>query len=77
MTSTLYCYRESKQNDYEDDHHIDRVNVQEENGEDGGVELVEHVNQYMAPHAPKIEVVSVDDQYRCNNQANSRKHSSL
>jgi hypothetical protein len=30
----LCCYGESKQNDYEDDHHIDRVNVEEEDGED-------------------------------------------
>ena len=74
MPPALYCYGESKQNDYEDDHHIDKVNVEEE---DRDVELVEHVNQYMAPHAPDIEVVSVDDQYRYNNQVNSCKHSSL
>lgn len=74
MPPALYCYGESKQNDYEDDHHIDKVNVEEE---DGDVELVQHVNQYMAPHAPDIKVVSVDDQYRYNNQVNSCKHSSL
>ena len=49
---------------------IDRVKVEKEDGEDKkdeNAELVEHVNQYMAPPTPKSEVVSADDQYRCNN----------
>jgi hypothetical protein len=31
----------------------------------------------MAPPTPKSEVVSADDQYRCNNWVNSHMHSSL
>lgn len=33
MTSILYCYRESKPSDDEDDHHINRVDIEEEDRE--------------------------------------------
>lgn len=31
----------------------------------------------MVPHAPELEVVSADDQYGCNDRANSHRHSNL
>jgi hypothetical protein len=45
--------------------------------EDGDDELVGSVNQHMTPLAPEFEVVSVDDQYECNDWADSRRHSGL
>jgi hypothetical protein len=57
MTSTSYCYEESKPSDDKDNHHIDEV-------ED--VELVEPVNQYMASLALEFEVANRNDQYLCN-----------
>jgi hypothetical protein len=57
MTSTSYCYEESKPSDDKDNHHIDKV-------ED--VELVEPVNQYMASLALEFEVANRNDQYLCN-----------
>jgi len=74
MTSASYFYGESKPSDNEDDHHIYRVDVEEE---DGDTELVEHVNHYMAPLTLEVKVVSADNQYGCNVWANSRRHSSL
>jgi len=79
MKFTLYCYRESKPSDDKDDRHINRVEVEEEDDEemeDEDVELVKPLNQYMVYLAPEFEVVSVDDQYRCNDYAN-RQHSPL
>jgi hypothetical protein len=69
MTSILYCYGESKPSDEEDDSHIDRVEVKEEDGEDRDdrdAELVELVNQYMTSSTFKFEVVSADNYYRYN-----------
>jgi len=43
--------------------------------EDDG--LVELVNQYMVPLVPEFETVSADNQYECNDWANSHKHSNL
>jgi hypothetical protein len=40
-------------------------------GEDGDAELVEHVNQYMTSPTFEFEVVYMDDQYECNNRADS------
>jgi hypothetical protein len=57
MTSTSYCYEESKPSDDKDNHHIDKV-------ED--VELVEPVNQYMASPALEFEVANRNDQHLCN-----------
>lgn len=57
MTSILYCYGESEPIDDEDECHIDRVVVDED---DGDAKVVEPVNQYMTPFAPEFEVVSVD-----------------
>jgi hypothetical protein len=74
MTSASYFYGESKPSDNEDDHHIDRVDVEEE---DGDTKLVEHVNHYMAPPTPEVKVVSADNQYRCNVWAHSRRHLGL
>ena len=74
MTYASYFYGESKPSDNEDDHHIDRVDVEEE---DGDTELVEHVNHYMAPPTPEVKVVSADNQYGCNVWANSRRHLGL
>jgi len=48
----------------EDYYYIDRVEVEEEDGKDGGdrdIESVEPINQYMALRASKFEVLSVDD----------------
>ena len=39
--------------------------------------LVELVDQYMALHTPKFKVMSGDDQYRCNDQANSHRYLDL
>ena len=64
MTFTLYCYRESKLSNNEDDHRIDRVKVKEKDGvdmEDEDVELVEPIYQYMTPFTLEFEVVSRDD----------------
>jgi len=77
MTYAPYCYEEFVPSDDEYDYHIDRVEVEEEDEEDGDAKLVEHVNQYMTPSALKFKVVSVDDHYECNDWANSRRHSSL
>ena len=71
MTFASYSYRESEPSVDEDDHHIDKVEIEEED------ELVKPVNQYMASFASKLEVVSVNDQYRYNDCANSCRHSSL
>jgi hypothetical protein len=71
MTFASYSYRESEPSVDEDDHHIDRVEIEEED------ELVKSVNQYMAFFASKLEVVSVNNQYRYNDCANSCRHSSL
>jgi hypothetical protein len=57
MTSTSYCYEESKPSDDKDNNHIDKV-------ED--VELVEPVNQYMASPALEFEVANRNDQHLCN-----------
>jgi len=61
MISSLYGG--SKPSDDEDKHHINRVVVNEDDGDEG---LVESVNQYMTPLALEFEIVSADDQYRCN-----------
>lgn len=60
MTSAPNCYGESKQSENKDDHHINRVEIEEEDGDNEDVELIEPVNQYMAPPTPKFKVVSVD-----------------
>jgi hypothetical protein len=52
-----------------DDHYIDRVEVEggdEEDRKDEDAKLVELVNQYMTTLPHEFEVVSVDDQYGCN-----------
>jgi len=80
MISTSYCYGKYESSDDEDDHHINRVGVEEEDVEDGDgrdVELIEVINHYMTPLASGFEVVSADDQYRCNDWANSGRHSGL
>jgi hypothetical protein len=74
MTSASYFYGESKPSDNEDDYHIDRVDVEEE---DGDTKLVEHLNHYMPPPTPEVKVVSADNQYGCNVWANSRRHLGL
>jgi DNA polymerase/3'-5' exonuclease PolX len=71
MTFESYSYRESERSIDEDDHHIDRVEVEEED------ESVKPVNQNMTSFASKLEVVSVNDQYRYNDYANNYRHSSL
>jgi hypothetical protein len=43
----------------------------------GDAKLVEPVNEYMKPPAPKFKVVSVDDQYECNDWTNSCRHLGL
>jgi hypothetical protein len=78
----LYYHGESKPNDDKNDYHINRVKVkeedeEEEDREDGDVELVEHVDQYIAHPASEFEVVSEDDQYIYNDLANHYRHSSL
>ena len=83
MTSTSYCYGKYESSDDEDDHHINRVGVEEEDVEDGedgdgkDDELIEVINHYMTPPASGFEVVSTGDQYRCNDWANSGRHSGL
>ena len=77
MTSILYCYGESKPRDEENDCHIVRVEVKEKDGEDRDAELVELVNQYMTPLTLEFEVLSEDNHYRCNDWADSCKHSGL
>jgi hypothetical protein len=80
MTSTSYCYGKYESSDDEDDHHINRVGVEEEDVEDGDGkddELIEVINHYMTPPASGFEVVSTGDQYRCNDWANSGRHSGL
>jgi len=80
MTSTSYCYRKCESSDNEDNHHINRVGVKEEDVEDGNgrdAELIEIINHYMTPPTFRFEVMSAGDQYRCNDWANSRRHSSL
>jgi len=77
MTYAPYCYEEFIPSDDEDDYHIDRVEVEEEDEEDVDAKLVEPVNQYMTPSTLKFKVVSVDDHYESNDWANSRRHSSL
>jgi hypothetical protein len=74
ITSTLYCYEEYKPIDGEDDRHINRIEVEEK---DGDTELVKPVNQYIAPLTLEFKVTSVDDQYECNDLAYSCKHSAL
>ena len=74
MTSTPYCYGESNLSNNEDNYYIDRVEVKEK---DEDVELVEPINQYMTPPTFEFKVVSGDDQYRCNDQANNNMHSGL
>jgi hypothetical protein len=74
MTSTSYCYGKYESSDDEDDHHINRVGVEEEDVEDGDGkddELIEVINHYMTPPASGFEVVSTGNQYRCNDWANS------
>jgi len=77
MTSTSYCYGKYESSDDEDDHHINRVGVEEEDVEDGedgdgkDDELIEVINHYMTPPASGFEVVSTGNQYRCNDWANS------
>jgi hypothetical protein len=61
MTFTLYCYGKFKPSDDKDDRHIDKVEVEEEDGEDRDVELAKPVNQYMASPIHKFEVMSMDD----------------
>jgi hypothetical protein len=39
--------------------------------------LVELVDQYMAPPTPKFKVMSGDNQYRCNDLANSHRYLDL
>jgi hypothetical protein len=80
ITSTSYCYGKYESSDDEDDHHINRVGVEEEDVEDGDGrddELIEVINHYMTPPAFGFEVVSAGDQYRCNDWANSGRHSGL
>jgi hypothetical protein len=80
MTSTSYCYGKYESSDDEDDHHINRVGVEEEDVEDGDGkddELIEVINHYMTPPASGFEVVSTGNQYRCNDWANSGRHSGL
>ena len=74
MTSTPYCYGEFNLSNNEDNHYIDRVEVKEK---DGNTELVKPVNQYISPLTLEFKVTSVDDQYKCNDLANSRNHSGL
>jgi len=74
MISTSYFYEESKPSDNENDHHIDRVDVEEE---DGDTDLVEPVNHYMAPPITEVKVVSADNQYKCNVWANNCRQSGL
>jgi hypothetical protein len=74
MISTSYCYGKYESSDDEDDHHINRVGVEEEEVEDGDgrdAELIEVINHYMTPSASGFEVVSTGNQYRCNDWANS------
>jgi len=80
MISTSYCYGKYESSDDEDDHHINRVGVEEEDVEDGDgrdAELIEVINHYMTPLASGFEVVSAGDQYRCNDWAKSGRHSGL
>ena len=77
-----YYHEESKPNDDENNYHINRVKVKEEYEEEEGrededVELVEHVDQYIAHPAPEFEAVGEDDQYICNDLTNYYRHSSL
>ena len=67
MTLALYCHGESKPSDDKDDHHIDRVKVEEKDRKERMLSSIEHVNQYMKLFVPEFEVVSEQDQYRCNN----------
>jgi hypothetical protein len=39
--------------------------------------LVKLVDQYMAPPTPKVKVMSGDDQYICNDWANSHRYLDL
>jgi hypothetical protein len=39
--------------------------------------LVELVDQYMTPHTPKFKVMSGDNQYKCNDWANSHRYLDL
>jgi hypothetical protein len=71
MTYVSYCYGKLEPSDDEYEHCIDRVVV------DGDAKLVKLVNQYMKPCAPEVKVVSMDDQYRCNDWVNSHRHSGL
>jgi hypothetical protein len=71
ITYVLYYYGESEPSDNKDERHIDRVVV------DKDVELIKLVNQYMTPFTFKFEVVNMDDQYGCNDWADSHRHSSL
>jgi hypothetical protein len=77
MTYVSYCYGKSKPSNDEYEHRIDRVVVDDRDREDGNAKLVKLVNQYMKPCAPEFKVVSVDDQYRCNDWVDSHRHSGL
>jgi hypothetical protein len=80
MTSTSYCYRKCESSDDEDNRHINRVGVKEEDVEDGNgrdAELIEIINHYMTPPTLRFEVMSAGDHYRCNDWANSCRHSGL
>jgi hypothetical protein len=60
MTFTPYCHEESEPSDDENDHHIDRVKVKEEDKnyrKDGDAQLVELVDQYMSPLALKTWII--------------------
>jgi hypothetical protein len=60
----LLC--DDKPSDDENEHHINRVVIDEEDGDDRDVKLVKLVTQYMASPAPEFKVVSTDHQHRCN-----------
>jgi hypothetical protein len=67
MMFAPYCYGESKPSKEKDDHHIDSIEVEnedEEDKEDKDVELVEPIDQYITRFAPESEEDRVISNYR-------------
>lgn len=52
ITSTLYCYEEFESSDDEDDHHIDKIEEDEDSG------LVNRLNPFIKLISSKFEDVS-------------------
>jgi hypothetical protein len=60
MIFAPYHHGESEPSDDKNDHHIDRVKVKEKDkkyGENRDAQLVEFVDQYMSPLAPKTWIM--------------------